>query len=247
MKGRVPGRVVALVMLTSCMMVSGCISDNGGEETIEPGELRTETRDVEMGTATSVEVYLEQGSGSCKIRPGSTKLMEATFRYNVEQWKPLVSYVERGATWNLTVEQPNETLRVGLGARNEWDLTFGGDLPVRMVATLGAGDMDCRVGGLNLSQLALFVGAGDLKVDLSGNWGVNLTATLNAGTGKVDIVVPSDMGVIIVPFLGVGNLIAPGFTQQGSAHVNAAYGTTSVFIAINVNAGVGDVTVTQVP
>lgn len=247
MKGMVPSRMMALAILTSCMVVSGCISDDGGEETVEPGELQTDTRDFERGAATSVEVYLEQGSGSCQIRPGSAKLMEATFRYNIPQWSPLVSYKEQGGVWNLTVEQPNETLRVGLGARNEWDLKFGGDVPMRMVAFLGAGDMDCKVGGLNLSQLALVVGAGNLKADLSGSWGANLTATLNSGTGKIDIVVPSDVGVIIVPFLGVGKLTAPGFTQQGTSHVNAAYGTTPVFIAINANAGVGDVTVTQVP
>jgi hypothetical protein len=247
MKARVPTSIMAVALLTSCMMISGCISDDGGEETVEPGELQTETRDVELGAASSVEVYLEQGRGSCRIRPGGTELMEATFRYNIPQWRPLVSYVEQGAVWNLTVEQPNETLRVGLGERNEWDLRFGGGVPTRVVAYVGVGDLDCKVAGLNLSQLACVVGVGNLAVDLSGAWEANLTATLNAGTGSMTIVVPSDVGVIIVPFLGTGNLNAPGFTQQGSGYVNAAYGTAPVFIAVNANAGVGDIAVTQVP
>jgi hypothetical protein len=240
-------RLMLLAVLVAASMVSGCISDGDDDEVVKPGDTLTETSDVELGTATEVEVYLNLGHGELKVRPGASKLMEATFRFNVEQWRPEVTYVEGGTVWNLSVVMPNETLKVGSGTINEWSIDLGEDVPTSMVVLVGAGSVDCKVGGLNLTAFSANVGSGSLDLDLTGEWGANLTVYLNAGAGDIDIKVPDDVGARVKPVMGVGSFDGQGFTQEGGFYVNAAHATSDVILTIHANSGVGGIKVTEVP
>ncbi len=199
-----------------------------------------------LGTADRVEVYLEQDTGDLDLDGGADKLMEATFRYNIEQWKPVVTYKEQGEVWNLSVIQPGTDMRVASGAENNWDIELGSHIPIDLAINLGAGDADLVLGYLDLTDLDVNVGAGDLFLDLASYDGDNLTVHLNCGVGEADLRVPGGMGVRVVPILGVGSVSSTGLTLVGSEYHNGAYDPQLAHVVIYANLGVGDLNVVEV-
>ena len=245
--GRVKVLCEALVLaLMLAAVTSGCLSvdDDGG---IEPGNLVIEDEEVERGTADAVEVYLEQGSGSLQLTGGSTmKLMSATFRYNIDKWKPEISYTQSGNAWNLSVVQPNTDLQVATGARNEWEIDIGPGVPIDMVVNLGVGDADIVVGSMDLVDLDVNLGTGNLELDISAYSGGNLTVAVNCGAGDADLRVPEGLGVKIVPIVGVGTTSASGFTMAGTEYHSSDYDVDQPHIVVTAVLGVGDLTVIEV-
>jgi hypothetical protein len=240
----VPARTLLMTALTIALLVSGCI---GSDDDVRTGDLRTYDTFVEVGPASAVEVNLDIGQGQLQVRPGSVKLMEATFKYNVDRWKPRFTYVEQGEIYNLTVTQPQKGLDVEGDTRNEWDLVFGSMVPVEIKAKIGSGNVNIRAGGLDLVSLSVSTGAGEVELDLSGQWYDHLVVRAGSGAGDVKLIVPSDMGVQISVIQGAGTIIAPGFTELEGNYVNAAFETAVLVMLIAVDIGTGDLQVLQVP
>jgi len=230
--------------LTVALLVSGCL---GSDDVVQTGDTETYSTFVEAGPANAVEVNLDLGQGRLQVRPGSVKLMEATFKYNVDLWKPRFTYLEQGEIWNLTITQPRKDLDVEGDTRNEWDLVFGDRVPIAMTARVGSGDVNIRATGLDLVSLSVSTGAGGVDLDLSGRWYDHLVVRVGTGAGDVKLIVPSDMGVQISVIQGAGTVIAPGFTLIEDNYKNAAFDTSALFMLIAVDIGSGDVQVLQVP
>lgn len=237
----------AVVVILVAALSSGCLSSDDGDGKIKPGKLVIEDEEIERGTANAVEVYLEQGSGSLQLTGGSTmKLMSATFRYNIDKWKPEISYTQSGTVWNLSVVQPNTDLQVATGARNEWEINIGPSVPVDLVVNLGAGDADIIVGSMDLVDLDVNLGAGNLELDISAYSGGNLTVAINCGAGDADLRVPEGLGVRIVPIVGVGTVSASGFTMAGTEYHSSDYDVDQPHIVVTAVLGVGDLNVIEV-
>jgi hypothetical protein len=236
--------VLVLVMATA---MSGCLSSEEDEEDdkIKPGDLVTEDEEMELGTADSVLVYLSKGVGITDVTGGADKLMEATFRYNIDQWKPEISYKDAGDHWNLSIEQPNTDLRVATGARNEWDISLNEEVAIHLVADLGVGDTDMSIGDLNLTDVDVDLGVGDLDLGLGSYDGDNLTVSVNCGVGDAIVRVPSGMGVRIVPILDMGTVTATGFTMVGAEYHSDDYDVDQPHIVVTVIIGVGNLTVIE--
>ena len=245
MPPQVPLRTLLMTALTVVLLVSGCISSDG--DVVQTGDLRTKETFVELGDADAVEVNLDIGQGQIQVSPGAIKLMEASFKYNVDRWRPAFTYVEQGEIWNLTLKQPAQDLQVEGDVRNEWDLKFGNMVPMALKIMMGAGDANIRVGGLDLASLSVSTGAGELDLDLSGRWFDLLVARVGSGAGNVGLIVPSDMGVQISVNQGAGTVIAPGFEMVEGNYKNEAFDTASLLMLIAVDIGTGDLTVLQVP
>jgi hypothetical protein len=241
---QLPVRTLLMTCLTVALMVSGCID---GGDVVQTGDTDTYDTFVEVGPANAVEVNLDLGQGRLQVRPGSVKLVEATFKYNVDRWKPRFTYVEQEDIWNLTITQPGQGLEVEGDVRNEWDLVFGDVVPIAIDARVGSGDVNVRGGGLDLVSLSVSTGAGGVDLDLSGSWYDHLVVRVGTGAGDVKLIVPSDMGVQISVIQGAGTIIAPGFSLIEGNYKNDAFDTSPLFMLIAVDIGSGDVQVLQVP
>jgi hypothetical protein len=247
---RTKGFCLALVLvLAVATLSSGCISsddDDDDDDKIKPGELVTENEEMELGTAESVTVYLEKGVGKTKVTGGASKLMEATFRYNIDRWKTEISYREVGGTWNLSLVQPNTTLEVDLGARNEWDIALNNDVAIDFMADLGVGDTELSIGGLNLTDVDVSIDVGDLDLGLGSYEGGNLTVSVNSDVGDVTIRVPAGMGVRIIPIIDIGAVDATGFTMVGAEYHSSDYDADQPHIVVTATLDVGDLTIIEV-
>jgi hypothetical protein len=218
---------LAAVFLASC-----------GTEGI--GDLRRESRSVDLDNAQSVRAELKMGAGELNLTGGADALMEGNFAYNVADWKPEVNYDVTGDAGELSVEQGSgEDIPVGGDARNEWDLRLNDDVPIDLNAEMGAGESDLDLDSLTLTGLDLQMGAGKTTVDLTGDYDRDLSTTIEGGVGEATVELPSAVGVKVNAEGGLGAINAQGLQREGDAYVNDAYGDSDVTLDVDVRGGVG--------
>jgi len=229
--------ILLILMLMSCACLWTACAIGVNEQT---GELKSESKTVELGRAKSVDVEIKMGAGELKVEGGATDLLNADFTYNVPRWKPEVSYEVRGDGGRLTVEQPSGGGHGG-HTRYEWDLRLSNAVPMQMHIDEGAGKANLNLVGLQLSRLEMNLGAGESTVNFDGPWKKDLSASIHGGVGKATLQLPRDTGVRVVAHGGLGAINASGFSKQGDAYVNDAYGKSHVSLQIEVEGGVGEI------
>ena len=246
--------LLAAIFLTAC---------NFG--TIQTGPTQTKNETVEAGGADTAVVNINMGTGELTATGGATDLMEAEFIYNVSNWEPEISYAVSGENGRLEVNQP-DTDEIGIpdgDVKYQWNLQFNEEMPLEMDISVGAGEsnLDLRsltverfsidtgagsatvlFGGSPLRTVDVQAGVGEVKLDLTGEWDADANVSIDAGVGQMSIVLPSDVGVIVDADLGIGDLNANGFIIEGDNYVNAAYGDSPVTLSIDLNGGVGAIT-----
>ncbi len=209
---------------------------------MEPvGETRTESKTVQLGAAKAVRVNLKMGAGELKVAGGASDLLNADFTYNVPRWKPEVQYDVTGDTGQLTVQQPPGSEGHGGRTRYEWDLRLNNQVPMEMTVDLGAGSTNLDLAGLELGKLKVNIGAGETTINLDGKWKNDLEASIHGGVGEATLKLPRDVGVHVVAHGGLGAINASGFSKDGDAYVNEAYGKSPVTLRIEVEGGIGEI------
>lgn len=162
------------------------------------GELRTESRSVDLQGANSARVNLDMLDGSLNVagadRP--TQLMDADFEYNVAEWEPRIDYEASGGQGDLTVRQGQDSdFSFNLGdVRNEWDLRLNEGVPTRLNAYTGDGDTSLDLSNLDLRGVNVEVGDGDTMLDLSGDYERDVRAILDVGDGDTTVDLSGDHG-----------------------------------------------------
>jgi N-terminal domain of toast_rack, DUF2154 len=212
---------------------------------------RTETASVGLGGATAARVAIELGLGELTLRGGGgpANLAEAAFTYNVDDWRPEVAYEVVGDRGTLDLRQPDDDtfFRWWREVENRWDVRLNDRVPTELDVTLGVGDGELRLAGLELTRLDLTAGVGDATVDLSGQRTRDLAAAIETGVGAVTLVLPRDVGVRVEVERGLGEVAAAGLREEDGAYVNPAYGASPVTVEVVVTGGAGDVTLELAP
>jgi N-terminal domain of toast_rack, DUF2154 len=228
------GWASAVVML--CVLVSGCRL----LDTAAIGDMRTETESVELGSADEAKVHIKMDVGELAVAGGADTLMQATFEYNVDIWKPKVDYSLNGNQGVLMVDQPDAKIPVvGNEQFNSWDLRFNNSVPMDLEIETGAGESGLDLRGLNLSALQISTGAGNTTIDLSSALDHDLSASVKGGVGNLSLKLPDEMGVRVTASSGIGGLTSSGLLKDGSAFVNEAYGVSPHTLTLDITTGVG--------
>jgi N-terminal domain of toast_rack, DUF2154 len=206
------------------------------------GEERTETRSVDLGDAASVKALIEMDAGKMTVGGGASQLMEASFRYNVDEWKPNVEYRVDGGQGDLLVNQPaGQGKVVTPDAINEWDIRMNDGVPLDIHIRTGAGENNLDLSTLDLSAVQVEIGAGATTLDLGGNWDHDLNGSITGGVGKLVVTLPSEMGVRVNVTTGLGSVSASGLTQDGDGYINSAYGSAPYTLTLDIETGVGSI------
>ncbi len=237
------GRAVVLVVaaVAAAVLAGAC---GAAPQRVEVGELRTETRSVEVENAESVQVNLRLAVGELDVGGGveETRVMEANFAYNVAAWEPGVDYEVVGDSGELSVHQRGLTEGVPTrDVRNEWDLSLNDEVPVDLTVQMGGGVGNLDLDNLALTGLNLDVGAGSTRVDLSGDWGRDVSAVVRGAAGQVTVLLPSRMGVRVDAGTRLGRVNAEGLRKESGAYVNDAYGDADATLKVEVTGGVGQI------
>lgn len=250
----------ALFLVLLSALLTGC-----GLDTLDVGELQTDSQTVELGAAVDVTAEIKLGAGKLAIGGGSDDLLQAQFTYNVADWKPEVSYEVSAERGRLTVEQPDteEVLSLDMDKiRYEWDLRLNDTVPLDLVVKVGAGesrltlnslsldslvfengagDTEIDLSGSTVRDLSVRMGAGDVRLDLSGNWQQDLSASIKGGVGKATVILPTTAGVRATVHGGLGKINASGLNKDNDVYTNDAYGQAEVTLDIEIEGGVGEI------
>ncbi len=237
------GRTVVLFVAAVAAVVLA-VACGAAPQRVEVGELRTETRSVEVENAESVKVNLRLAVGELDVGGAAEdpRLMEADFAYNVAAWEPGIDYEVVGDSGELSVQQRG--LDEGIptrDVRNEWDLRLNDRVPVDLTVQMGGGVGNLDLDNLALAGLNLDVGAGSTRVDLSGDWGRDLSAVVRGGAGQVTVLLPSRMDARVEAGTRLGRVNAEGLRKEGDAYVNDAYGDSDATLKVEVTGGVGQI------
>ncbi|HYI16611.1 MAG TPA: toast rack family protein [Thermomicrobiales bacterium] len=210
----------------------------------ETGETQNESEGADLNGATSAEVFLRMGAGDLDLTGGSDRMLDAGFTYNVEDWDPQVDWDVSNGHGRLEIDQSGSG-SVSLfdldDIENEWDLSLNDDIPMTLDVELGAGDGTLNLGSLTLTRLDVQTGAGETTIDLTGDWANDLDATVEAGVGRVKLLLPADVGVRVETDTGIVDMDHDGLTKDGDVYTNDAFGVSDATLTINVDAGVGQV------
>ena len=206
------------------------------------GDLQRQSQSVDVEEARSVRADLRMGAGELNLSGGAGTLMEADFAYNVADWKPEVDYEVSGDTGELSVKQ-DIIAGVPVGeARNEWDIRLNDEVPTDLNVQMGAGESDLDLDSLTPTGLTLHMGSGKTTVDLTGDYARSLDARIEGGAGEATVLLPSEVGARVTPGGGLGKVKAEGLRREDGSYVNDAYGDSEVTLDVDIQGGVGQIT-----
>ena len=205
------------------------------------GNIQEETRTVELGKAESVEIDLDMGAGELRLYGGAGELMEGSFVYNVERWKPEIDYTISGSRGLLKIRQ-GKSSGVPIGKRrNRWDISLNDNVPLDIRVDFGAGEGKLDLRGLMLKSLNIDMGVGSLTVDLADEWEQDMDVSIEGGVGSATVYLPEDIGVRVKVDKGIGSVHARRMNKEGHVYTNDAYGKTEVSIDMDIEAGIGSI------
>src|SRR4030095_8468605 len=178
------------------------------------------------------------------VTGGAGKLMDASFRFNVPEWEPVVDYQKDGGRGRLRVQQPSSKSSFGR-TENTWQLKFSDRVPIEFTTHLGAGEATMTLGTLNLRRLELQLGAGELKLDLRGAPKPSYDARVNGGVGAAHIRVPRSVAIVATATGGLGSVNVKGLTKRGDSWYNPDHETDPITIRLDVKGGVGEINISS--
>lgn len=197
-----------------------------------------------------VTYQVSDGSGQLRIDQPNDNMSgipddDVTYRWtlNFHNETPLDMNVNMGAG-KSTMDFSDLTLtdlHVQTGA-GDVDLVVGTQQLDRASIETGLGETNVQFGGGRLDDLTFKMGAGSVVIDLRGAWESDVTATIGGGLGDLTLKLPRDVGVRVQAEAGLGDVNANGFRIQDGAYVNDAYEESEVTLEINIDTGVGTVT-----
>jgi len=210
--------------------------------TTSVNDVRTESQSVNLASATSANVQIEFPAGELKVQSGTSNLMDASFRYNVDDWQPQVNYSESGTQGELVVSQPgDDKVPVGGGLVNEWEIQLSENIPMDLLIRTGAGNSQLDLGGLDMNSLTVETGAGVTTVNLTGNWQHDVDVSIQGGVGELTVNLPAEMGVRVEMDTALVTVNANGLILAENGYVNKAFETAPYTLTLNLQAGVGSV------
>lgn len=202
---------------------------------------RTESKTVDSGGASEVDVNLRMGAGELRLSGGAAALMEGRFTTNIRRWTPEVDYSVSGGKGRLTIRQKRGHSLFFGNRRNDWDIKLNDAMLIDLKIALGAGENRLDLRGLNLGSLDIRMGVGEVRLDLSGERTRDLDVTIEGGIGSGRIILPRTIGVRARVEGGIGSVSAHGLIKDGHAYVNDAYGKSPVTLNLKVEAGIGSI------
>jgi hypothetical protein len=203
---------------------------------------------VEIGGAESTSVSIAVGVGKLNITGGAEGLLDAEFEYNIPDWKPEVRYEVKEGFGELEIEQPATVVGATWpsNVKYEWNLKLSDSMPMDLTVEMGVGKLDLDLRGLNLRRLKVDAGVGEGRVDIS-RVVRDLDADIEAGIGKLKLLLPADVGVKVEADGGIGHVEVDGLTRDGDAWVNDLWGKAGISVRVNIEGGIGEVDIETVP
>ena len=227
-----------LLVLIAVVFASGCYMPSP-----KPTRVEKLAQTIALGAAESVSVNVAMGVGKLRIAGGAKELLDASFEYNIGDWKPELSYEVKDGQGQLVVEQPSRVVGATWpgNVRYEWDLRLSDSVPMELKVDVGVGKSELDLRGLDLKRLEVDAGVGEGTIDLSGSRPRDLQADIEGGVGKLTLILPRDVGTRVEVEGGIGHVKATDLRTEGDYYVNDAWGKSQTSLRVDVDGGIGEI------
>jgi len=228
-------------VLVGCFCLAGC-----DFERVSTGPERDESIHLDAGNIEKVNVELDMGAGQMNIGGGAakTKMLDGTFTYNVDSWKPLVNSSNNGSHATLTIKQPSG-VRAGGRTKYVWDLNLNDHILTDLTINCGAGQAKLDLGTLMLRNLEVHMGAGQVQLDLRGQPARGYDVKVEGGVGQADIHLPKEVGIWAEAHGGLGSVNVTGLERHGDHWENDLYNKARVTVKLEVHGGIGEIRISE--
>lgn len=123
-----------------------------------------------------------------------------------------------------------------------WDLQLNPNVPMRLTVNTGVGSSTLDLRELTLEELHVDTGVGETTVMLPGEG--RLEASVNGGIGELIVEIPDGIPARIDVDTGLGDADIPGdFEREGDVYVSPGYDDALDRIDLEIDAGIGQITV----
>lgn len=203
-----------------------------------PFSQKQEFQSISVTDAKWVDAAIRLNNGRLFVAGGASQLMNARFDY----WQPTrrveIKYDESGDRGVLSLQQVSRT-SVGEfsnpGEKNIWNVLLNNLIPIDLNIHVDQGPSMLNLGTLNSRRINLLCGKGDVQLNLSGEREAGLFVSIEDGTGGLEIITPSEIGVRIQLKEDSDNIDMGDFFKQDEYIVNPAYGQNDIFIDMVVS------------
>lgn len=201
---------------------------------------------VPLDSATAANVTLTLGAGELVVGGDAPPdaLMQAAVFSKAAVWQPELIQSISGSRKNVTLADKGHKGKewFAIHSPNRWEIRLNETVPIRLDATVGAGDARLSLGKVRLEALTVTTGAGDTTIDLDGYRGGRFDADIGNGVGDLTLRIPRDSNTRIQVSNGIGDVSGNGFIHEGGAFVTPAFNPSLPVNEITLNQGIGSVT-----
>jgi hypothetical protein len=128
------------------------------------------------------------------------------------------------------------------GFKEEWTIQVNPTIVTQLDIATGVGQADLNLSGMKLGDLRLNTGVGGVNVTLSAQGAY--AVVINGGVGSVTVNIPRDAEARIQVEKGIGSLdVDSRFVHQDKYYVSKGYGSAKNKIDLDIDGGVGAITV----
>lgn len=236
MKNKSLTTLLICVIFGLWLLLTGC-----NLSTTAVGAVQSETRTVNIDSASAASVQIVFGAGELNVSGGADSLMDGNFRYNVAEWQPQVDYSEAEAQGTLLITHQGEGVPVGDAVINDWDLQFSNTVPLELAIQTGAGESQLDLAALDLTAVSIETGVGTTHINLNGTWQHDLHVSVTGGVGEITIDLPTELGVHVNADTALVSVTTSGLSKYSRGYVNDAYQTAPYALTLDLEAGIGSV------
>jgi hypothetical protein len=211
--------------------------------------LTTETISQPLQGAGAANVKLNFDVGTLRVSglTGSNNLITGSVMRTNNETLDQDFYVRDGTAY-YTIKSTNSWVLPFFDngqERHEWDLQINATVPTNLTVATGVGNSNLDLEKLNLTAMAINMGTGDTAVLLPARG--TFDAELNAGVGNLTVSIPEGMAARIHLSAGLGKTdVAAAYPGEDKLYESPDYGQAANRVELNINAGVGNITIRQV-
>ena len=208
-----------------------------GEEISQAPAGATEAR-VELAPATG---YLRLGALA-----GSTNLMEGTLRQAGREQVQRSFSVESGTAMLELHNEGTGWWTPGFGTQQgdapTWDLALTTAMPVQLIASMGAGNIELDLSDMTITHVEASMGLGQVTLRLPAEG--RIQAKVSSAIGQTVVVIPEGMEARIQISAAItGRSLPPGFTREGDRYVSPGFQGADNYVELELSQAMGNIQV----
>jgi hypothetical protein len=238
------GSLLALVLTAAVLAGALWLFQAGVVSGQAPAEAVRQT----LGGATQAEIVIAPAIGALHVEslPESDNLVSGAIR-PISGERVSREFAVEGETATFALRSggtfgPFAPFTGGWGGRRGWDLGLNADVPLELEISLGVGESDVDLTGLQVRDLEVSMGIGQTTVVLPGEG--RFQARIEGAIGQTVVVIPAGLEARIQVDTGIaGRQLPASYQRQDDVYTSPGYAGADDRVDLVVSQAIGNLTI----